>query len=94
VCAPDSNRTKQFDHWLEINLSAYANWCALNNSLLIITYDEDDSSGNNRIAAVFYGAHVKQGIYTETINHFKILQTIEDLMKLTDMQERPEMEVL
>ncbi len=83
VCAPDSNRTKQFDRWLQTNLSAYANWCAQNNSLLIVTYDEDDWSGNNRIATVFYGAHVKQGVYAATINHYKILRTIEDLMKLT-----------
>ena len=83
VCPPDSNRIKQFDHWVQVHFSAYANWCVNHNSLLIVTYDEDDWSGNNRIATVFYGAHVKQGIYSETINHFTVLRTIEDAMSLT-----------
>jgi len=83
LCLPDTNRTKQFDRWVENNFSAYANWCAHHNSLLIVTYDEDDWSGNNRIATVFHGAHVKQGVYSSTINHYTILHTVEDAMKLT-----------
>ena len=82
-CPPDSNRTKQFDRWVENNFSAYADWCVQNTSLLIVTYDEDDWSGNNRIATVFYGSHVKRGVYSDTINHFTVLRTIEDAMKLT-----------
>jgi acid phosphatase len=83
LCAPDSNRTKQFDRWLENNFSVYANWCIHNNSLLIVTYDEDDWTSDNRIATVFYGAHVKQGVYADTMNHFTLLRTIEDAMNLS-----------
>jgi phosphatidylinositol-3-phosphatase len=83
VCPPFNNRTRQFDHWVEANLSAYAGWCINNNSLLIITYDEDDWSADNRIATVFYGAAVKKGTYSNTINHYTVLRTIEDAMRLS-----------
>ena len=82
VCPPDSNRTLQFDHWVQTHFSSYADWCVSHNSLLIITYDEDDWSSDNRIATVFYGAHVKQGEYYNTINHYSVLRAIEDAMRL------------
>jgi hypothetical protein len=81
-CFPLYNRTTQFDQWVQTHLGAYADWCESHNSLLIITYDEDDFSSVNKIATVFYGAHVKPGTYDETINHFSVLRTIEDLMGL------------
>jgi phosphatidylinositol-3-phosphatase len=83
VCMPLSNRTKQFDEWVQDNLSSYANWCKTHNSLLIVTYDEDDFTNANKIATVFYGAHVKSGSFSKMINHFNVLRTIEDLMGLT-----------
>jgi len=51
-------------------MSRYANWAAANNSLLIVTFDEDDNSANNQIATVIYGAHVKPGSYNEPISHY------------------------
>src|SRR5262249_22952255 len=39
----------QGDAWLQSNLSAYAAWCMANNSLLIVTWDEDDGANGNRI---------------------------------------------
>ena len=32
----------------------------------------------NKIATVFYGAHVLVGTYSQTINHYNVLRTIED----------------
>jgi hypothetical protein len=67
------------DTWLQNNLSAYANWATTHNSLLIVTFDEDDGSGGNNIATLFYGAGVRTGTYTEHINHFNVLRTMEDM---------------
>ena len=54
------------DQFLQNNVGAYATWAKTHNSLLIVTYDENDfSPGNNRIATVFYGANVIPGQYTE-----------------------------
>jgi phospholipase C len=67
------------DSWLQTNLSAYAQWATTHNSLLIVTFDEDDSLGNNNIATVFSGANVKTGVYGEHIDHFSVLRTMEDM---------------
>ncbi|HJQ79699.1 MAG TPA: alkaline phosphatase family protein, partial [Lacipirellulaceae bacterium] len=49
------------DAWLQSNLGAYAAWAKDNNSLLIVTFDEDNYFFRNRIPTVFYGAHVVAG---------------------------------
>jgi hypothetical protein len=53
-----------------------------NNSVLIITWDEDDGSHNNQIPTVFVGGGIKPGQYSETINHYNVLRTIENLYGL------------
>lgn len=82
-CAPISNKVLQYDTWVSQNLDAYKQWCINNNSLLIVTYDEDDFTVTNKIATVFYGAHVLVGTYSQTINHYNVLRTIEDANVLT-----------
>ncbi len=72
----------QGDSWLQANLGAYASWCAAHNSLLIITWDEDDSSSANRIATILYGPMVVPGPYGQTINHYSVLRTLEDMFGL------------
>jgi phosphatidylinositol-3-phosphatase len=66
------------DTWLKNNINGYAQWAKANNSLLILTFDEDDGSQQNQIATVFYGQHVKVGSYSEHITHYNVLRTIED----------------
>ena len=83
VCAPLNNSVLQFDRWIQNNLDGYKQWCINNNSLLIVTYDEDDFSSTNKIATVFYGAHVAPATYAQTINHYNVLRTIEDANGLT-----------
>jgi hypothetical protein len=83
VCAPLNNSVLQFDSWIQNNLDGYKQWCINNNSLLIVTYDEDDNSSSNKIATVFYGAHVASASYAQTINHYNVLRTIEDGNGLT-----------
>ncbi len=55
------------DKWLHDNLSAYAKWATSHNSLLVVTWDEDDYSSINRVATIFYGAHIKPGHYAEPL---------------------------
>lgn len=72
----------QADTWLNRQLSGYANWAVANNSLLIVTFDEDDNGSRNQIPTVFYGAHVRPGNYSEQINHYNVLSTIEQMYGL------------
>jgi hypothetical protein len=67
------------DTWLQANLSSYVAWADDHNGLLIVTFDEDDSSSANRIPTLFYGPSVRQGVYAETIDHYNVLRTIEDM---------------
>ncbi len=74
------------DTWLQQHLDAYAQWAKTHNSLLILTWDEDDSSTSaNRIATIFSGAHVKTGTYSAIINHFDVLATLETMFGLANL---------
>jgi acid phosphatase len=72
----------QGDAWLYQNLSQYAAWAKANNSLLILTWDEDDNTPRNQIPTVFYGANVRPGSYDETISHYNVLSTVEEMYGL------------
>jgi len=73
----------QGDTWLQQHIDSYVQFAKTHNSLLIVTWDEDDNSSNNQIATIFVGPMVKQGQFSETINHFNVLRTLEDLYGLT-----------
>ncbi|UVO35209.1 hypothetical protein KUL72_27695 [Bradyrhizobium arachidis] len=66
----------QGDAWLQQNLSAYAQWALANNSLLVVTWDESDTSPTNQIPTVMYGADVASGSYGAAYNHYNLLSTI------------------
>lgn len=66
------------DTWIKNNLGAYASWAQANNSLLVITFDEDDTTAGNHIPTILYGAHVVVGDNTTAVNHYNLLGTIED----------------
>jgi acid phosphatase len=70
------------DTWVKDNLGSYIDWAASNNSLFILTFDEDDGNYNNHISTLFLGQHVKEGTYATVINHFTVLRTLEDIFKL------------
>jgi hypothetical protein len=70
------------DSWLSQNVTAYANWAKANNSLLIVTWDEDDNGANNQIATIFYGAGVQTGTYSEPVSHYNVLSTLEQMYGL------------
>jgi phosphatidylinositol-3-phosphatase len=73
------------DTWLQTHLKPYADWAATHNSVLIVDFDEDDSSSTNRIPTIFAGQPVKPGTYTERITHYSVLRTLEDLYGLSHL---------
>lgn len=75
------------DRWAREHLDGYLRWAKTHNSLLIITFDEDDYHAGNQIYTVFAGAGVKPGRYAEPINHYRILATIEHLYGLPRLNE-------
>jgi acid phosphatase len=77
----------QGDAWLRQNIERYAQWAIRNNSLLIVTWDEDDGSSNNRVTTIFIGAMVKPGQNKQRINHYNVLRTIEEIYGLSYIGE-------
>ncbi|MGZ3750908.1 MAG: alkaline phosphatase family protein [Mucilaginibacter sp.] len=77
--AGDAAAIKRGDLWLKNNLSDYADWAKRHNSLLIVTFDEDDydPQNGNRIPTIFLGAKVNKGEYSDAINHYHLLHTLE-----------------
>lgn len=73
------------DRWLRDHVEAYVQWAQQHNSLLILTWDEDNDNAkeNNRIVTLFIGPMVKAGRYDQRITHYNVLRTIEDLYGLS-----------
>ncbi|MGG2460858.1 alkaline phosphatase family protein [Streptomyces sp. RGM 3693] len=72
------------DTWIKNNLSGYAEWAKAHNSMLVVTFDEDNRLAGNRIPTLFYGAHVTPGSSSgTTYNHYNVLRTLEDLAGLS-----------
>jgi hypothetical protein len=51
-------------------------------SLFALTWDEDDDLSENHIVTIFTGAMVKQGNNSDSINHYNVLRTLEDMFAL------------
>jgi acid phosphatase len=75
----------QADSWLRRNLSRYVVWAQSNNSILIIDWDEDDGGLTNHIPTIFVGPMVRPGRYSERIDHYSVLRTIEDMYGLSHL---------
>jgi phospholipase C len=72
------------DTWLQNNLGAYASWAQTHNSVLAITFDEDEGTDANNIPTVLYGQPVAPGSSSSTTySHYDLLRTIEDMYGLT-----------
>jgi acid phosphatase len=89
-------RRKKGDKWLRENLNSYQEWAKTHNSLLIVTWDEDDNlkffAGEatkppaNRIAAVFVGEMVKPGVTSDKqYNHLSLLRTLQEMYGLSPL---------
>lgn len=73
---------KAADDWLKQHLGGYVKWAQTHDSLLILTWDEDDRSEKNQIPTVFVGPMVRNGEDRDRSDHFDVLRTIEDLFGL------------
>jgi phosphatidylinositol-3-phosphatase len=80
----DSAAIRRGDQWLKDHLSSYAQWARKNNSLLILTFDEDQKGSmlSNHIATIFVGEMVKNKLNNNSISHYNVLRTIEDMYRL------------
>lgn len=72
----------QADTWLSKNIEQYAQWALTHNSLLIVTWDEDNGTTDNNIATIFVGSVVKPGQSAQQINHYSLLHTFSDMYGL------------
>jgi len=76
-CAPGTG-----DAWARAHLDGYLRWARSHNSLLVVTFDEDDHSAGNRILTFFAGPMVQPGRYAEPVTHYRVLATVEYLYGL------------
>jgi acid phosphatase len=71
------------DGWAKQNLGPYVAWAKAHDSLLIVTFDEDEGTSNNHIATTIVGAGVRPGSSSgQRIDHYGVLRTIEDMYGL------------
>jgi hypothetical protein len=70
------------DNWLKANLPAILNYDQGTDGLLILTWDEaaPDRSRTNHIATLLFGPMIEPGSYGQTIDHYAVLHTIEDVI--------------
>jgi phosphatidylinositol-3-phosphatase len=68
---------RQADTWLHDRLAGYVSWARTHNSLLVLTWDEDDNTPTNHVLGVLVGAHVAAVRYSGRVDHYTMLRTIE-----------------
>jgi len=66
------------DRWMKNHFARYARWAPRHNSLLIVTFDENAGGTVKSIPTIIVGAGVRPGVYSERLNHYGLLRTIED----------------
>lgn len=69
------------DDWAEKHLAPLLKWAATHDTLVIFTWDEGYDRVNS-IPTMFVGPMVKAGKYTQRIDHFNVLRTLEDMYGL------------
>ena len=70
------------DNWLKTRIAPYADWAMEHNSLLILTWDEDNYQADNHIVTILVGPMVKAGKSSQRINHYGVLRTLLDFYGL------------
>jgi acid phosphatase len=72
----------QGDAWVQKHLGAYVAWAREHDSVLVVTWDENEGSPGNRIATMAVGDGIAAGTWTTRANHYSLLRTIEDTFGL------------
>jgi arylsulfatase A-like enzyme len=70
------------DDWAKKFLTPYVSWAGQHNSLLLVTFDEDDGSTDNHIPTFLVGAGVQATSTDERIDHYDMLRTLEEMYGL------------
>jgi acid phosphatase len=70
------------DAWLHTHVAPLVALAKTNDALVIVTWDESSAALSNHIPTIFVGPMVKPGRYDEPVNHFRVLRTIEDLLRI------------
>lgn len=70
------------DAWLKAHIEPYVAWAMQHNSLLILTWDEDNGREGNRIATLLVGPMVRRGESDQRIDHYNVLRTLLDFYGL------------
>ncbi len=74
------------DAWLKSNLPPILNApaCTAEKCLLILTWDEDDYKGDNRVLTIFAGSAAKTGgvVSATAYTHLSVLRTVEEIFGL------------
>lgn len=70
------------DDWLKQHIDPYVDWAFKHNSLLILTWDEDDGRQYNRVVTLLVGPMVKPGRSAQRIDHYSVLRMLLDFYGL------------
>jgi acid phosphatase len=70
------------DAWLAQHLLPYASWARSHNSLLIVTFDEDNGTPGNQIPTIVVGAGIPVAKDGTRINQYSVLRAIENCFGL------------
>jgi phospholipase C len=90
---PDQNNdmhdgsVEDADQWLKTHIEPYVTWALRHNSLLILTWDEDDFRAENHVATILVGPMVKPGVSMQRIDHYSVLRTLLDFYDLPALGE-------
>jgi acid phosphatase len=77
-----SGSRERGDAWLREHVGPLITWGKKNNALVVITWDESSAPLSNHIPTILVGPMVKPGRYNEPVNHYRLLRTIEDLLRI------------
>jgi hypothetical protein len=81
----DDQLVARGDAWLRSNIDSYAQWARTHHSLLLVTWDEGNyTATTNHIPTIVTGdpALVHAGLSEQSIDHFSVLRTIEEMYGL------------
>jgi hypothetical protein len=72
------------DTWASQNLPQLIAWDQAHKGVMILTFDENDGSAGNQIPTILIG-NVNPGQYTQTVNHYNVLRTIENIFGISPL---------
>jgi phosphatidylinositol-3-phosphatase len=75
------------DAWARQHLAGYVAWARDHDSLLVVTFDEDDDRPQNHIPTFLVGPMVRPGDVGGRADHYTLLRTIEDMYGLPALGE-------